>query len=73
MAVSLVPEGGIVLKGYAEHGGKAHGSSTAILLKLDGGAVQDIRKAADLKNGLQFLTGNTPVCCDNAQTCRVVC
>jgi len=61
MAVSLVPEGGIALKGYREHEIKGQENTTAVLLKLDGGAVQDIKKAAEVKNSLQFLTGTTPV------------
>ncbi|KAK3674083.1 hypothetical protein LTR78_005930 [Recurvomyces mirabilis] len=56
MAVSMVPRNGITLKSYGEHANKGQ----AILLKLDDGAVQDIRKAAEVKNGFQFLTGTTP-------------
>ncbi|KAK4555726.1 hypothetical protein LTR86_006946 [Recurvomyces mirabilis] len=56
MAVSMVPKDGITLKGYGGRGNKGQ----AILLKLDGGAVQDIRKAAEVKNGFQFLAGTTP-------------
>ena len=72
MAVSLVPEGNISLKGYGEHDMKGKGSCTAVLLKLDGGAVQDIKKAAEVKNGVQFLTGTTPVGLERVQISRVL-
>jgi len=62
MAAPSLPSGGVTLHGVGNRveEGKA-GSVSAVLLKLSDGLLQDIRNAAQGKDGLQFVTGNTPV------------
>lgn len=62
MAVSTIPNGGITLHGVGDDTEKAKtGSAGALILKLSDSLVQDMKKAAQVKDGLQFVAGNTPV------------
>jgi len=61
MAGPVLPKGGIKLHG-AEYGGKDSevGSTTAVLVRLDEGMIQSMKKASHAKDELHFLTGSTP-------------
>lgn len=60
MAVTL-PAGGITLHGAAEKEDLKKDTSSAILLKLGDDVLRDVRKAAQEKERLSFVTGATPV------------
>jgi len=62
MAAPSLPSGGVTLHGVGDRveEGKAN-SASAVLLKVSDGMLQDIRKAAQARDGLQFVTGSTPV------------
>jgi len=51
----------ISLRGAADIDDPKPGRAAALLLKLDGGVVQDLKKASREKDGLRFNTGATPV------------
>ena len=55
--------GSISLRGAAEVEDPKPGRTSALLLNLDGGLVQELKKASREKDGLRFVTGNTPVRC----------
>ncbi|KAK3710741.1 hypothetical protein LTR37_010160 [Vermiconidia calcicola] len=57
---ATIPASGISLRGAAEADGCLPGSSSAILLKLGDRVLDDLKKASSVKDGLRFLTGNTP-------------
>jgi len=56
---STVPAGGITLRGAAAEESKP-GTSSAILLKLGGDVLRDLKSAG--KDDLRFVTGSAPVC-----------
>ena len=58
---AAIPSSGISLRGAAEADVSSPGSSSAILLKLGDRVLDDLKKASSVKDGLRFLTGNTPV------------
>ena len=60
MAATL-PPGGISLHGAADVEELEAHSSSAILLKLSDSVLQDVKKAAQEKERLHFVTGATPV------------
>ncbi|KAF2770206.1 hypothetical protein EJ03DRAFT_326605 [Teratosphaeria nubilosa] len=60
-SISAVPPGGITLRGVSNEGdGVKKGAASAVLLELSDGQVQEFRKAAQLKDGLQLVAGNIP-------------
>ena len=60
MAETEEPQG-IVLHGPGEVEEPKSSSSSAILLKLSDGIMQDLKKVSSTKEGLRFTTGNIPV------------
>ena len=57
-----IPSDGIALHGLGRSvdNEKPH-IGNALLLKLNDGLSKDIKKSSDTKDGVQFVTGNTPV------------
>lgn len=61
MAVSSIHSSGITLHGVQCTEQGEPGSASAVLLSISDGLLQDIKKASQAKEGLQFVTGRTPV------------
>lgn len=61
MASLSMHTGDITLHGVPDGEDGKPGSSLAVLLRLSDGLLRDIKKASHAKEGLQFVTGSTPV------------
>jgi len=58
MAAPTIPQGGMTLH---TSNNDPEGPASAILLRLSDAKLQEIRNAAQGKDGLHFVTGSTPV------------
>ena len=61
MALSSVSNAGVTLHGVQGIQDEKHGSASAVLLKPSDGLLQNLKKASNTKEALQFVTGSSPV------------
>lgn len=62
MSASTIPPSGLTLHGVTNGAEPSkHTSTPAILFKLSEDVLKDVKSAANVQGGLQFVTGTTPV------------